>query len=454
MSRTRSVLVLIADDWSPLAGCYGNPVIHTPNVDALAARGERFSHAFCTTPSCAASRASLLTGLYSHTHGQYGHSHGVHNFHTQSQVRSIPRVLRDNGLATGVVGKLHVQPPEVYPWDFAPPVNGRDVQQLAARAEEFLTTCGDRPFYLHVGFGDPHRDFGNARPYPGVTEVRYAPDEVVVPPFLPDIPAVRAELAQYYQSISRLDTGIGMVLAALERSGRAGETLVLCLSDHGMPFPGAKASPFDSGHHCPLIVRHPETGHGGGVNDALVNWCNIAPTVFDWCGVQAPDGLPERSFLPILGQPHPEGWDETYFSHTFHEVTNYFPYRVLRGRRYKYVRTLFPELTMPLPSDLWASPTWRAVRDRGITMLGRRPTLRCLHHDAEALFDLDLDPVEAENRIGDPTLTGIAAQMRAKVQAFRQVTRDPWILASEQAGEVFEPRVPASGLPGGRRLER
>jgi len=437
MPRPHSVLLLIADDWSPIAGCYGNPAIRTPHVDALAADGVRFSHAFCTTPSCAASRASLLTGLHSHTHGQYGHTHGVHDFHTQRRVRSMPRVLRDHGFVTGVVGKLHVQPAEVYPWDFEPPVGGRDVQQIAARAAEFLATCGERPFYLHVGFADPHRDFGNARAYPGVQEVRYSPGDVAVPPFLPDIPAVRAELAQYYQSISRLDTGIGMVLSALERSGRAEDTLVLCLSDHGMPFPGAKASPFDSGHHCPLIVRHPGLDRRGAVNDALVNWCNIAPTVFDWCGVPAPEGLPGLSFLPVLGQSHPEGWDETYFSHTFHEVTNYFPYRVLRGRRYKYVRTLFPELTMPLPSDLWDSPTWRAVRAEGIAMLGRRPTERCLRHDAEGLFDVEADPVEAVNRIGDPALAGVAAEMRAKVRAFRRATGDPWIAASEQAGEVF-----------------
>jgi N-sulfoglucosamine sulfohydrolase len=323
-------------------------------------------------------------------------------------------------------------------------VGGRDVTAIAGRAEEFLAAARGRPFYLHVGFADPHRDFDNARPHPGVTEVRYAPEDVVVPPFLPDIPAVRTELAQYYQAISRLDAGIGLVLAALERSGRAGETLVLCLSDHGMPFPGAKASPFDSGHHCPLVVRHPERGRGGVVNDALVNWCNLAPTVFDWCGVQAPEGLPERSFLPVLGEAHPRGWEETYFSHTFHEVTNYFPYRALRARRYKYVRTLFPELTMPLPSDLWASPTWRAVRAEGIAMLGRRPTARCLHHDAEALFDVGRDPVEAENRIGDPALAGVAAEMRAKVQAFRQATADPWVLASEQGGEVF-PRPAGAG---------
>ena len=440
----RNVLLLIADDWSPVAGCYGNPVIRTPSVDALAARGTRFTQAFCTTPSCAASRASLLTGNYSHTHGQYGHTHSVHNFHTQLSMPSIPKALGAVGVATGIVGKLHVQPAEVYPWEYdAQQVNGggRNVQGIAERVGDFFSGIGDRPFYLHVGFGDPHRDFGNQGTYPGVEEVRYSPEEVVVPNFLPDHPAVREELAAYYQSVSRLDQGIGMAVRALEEAGRGEDTMILVMSDHGMPFPGAKGVSFDSGHHCPLIVVRP--GQQGVVCDALVNWCNILPTVLDWCGVDLPEGLPERSLLPVLDETHPEGWDETFFSHTFHEVTNYYPYRVLRGRKYKYVRNVYPELTTPMPSDLWRSPTWQAVLRERIEMLGQRPTRRLLHQEGEALFDVEADPAESTNLIGDAGLADVAEAMRDKVQAFRMETKDPWVMASMQAEESW-------GFLGGR----
>lgn len=432
---SKSVLLLIADDWSPIAGAYGNPIIRTPNADALAASGTTFTSAFCTTPSCAASRASLLTGHYSHTHGQYGHTHSYHNFRTLPQMPSIPRTLHEHGFVSGIIGKQHVEPDEVYPWDFEAEGNARNVRHLATEASRFFERVGERPFYLHVGFSDPHRDFGNNRTYPDVNEVTYRPEDVIVPDFLPDHPSVRQELAEYYQSISRLDQGIGMLLEALDASGRASETLVICMSDHGMPFPGAKASSFDSGHHCPLIVRSPYQERVGVQNDALVNWCNIAPTVYDWCGVEPPDGLPERSILPILEEEHPQGWEETYFSHTFHEVTTYYPYRVLRGRRFKYVRNLFPELTVPLPSDLWASPTWQAVRSEGMATMGKRPTSRFLHRDAEELFDLEADPVEAHNLINKPEFQGIALEMRQKVKAFRKRTGDPWIRASIQNGE-------------------
>lgn len=440
MADVKSVLLLIADDWSPLAGCYGSPVIKTPHVDALARRATRFNQAFCTSPSCAASRANILTGYYSHTHGQFGHSHGIHNFHTQLTMPSIPKVLGAGGFATGIIGKLHVQPESVYPWthDMQQVEGGsRNIQGTADCARSFFEDVGDRPFYLHVGFSDPHRDFGNQNaPYPGYEEVTYDPSEIPVPAFLPDHPAVRQEIAEYYQSISRLDAGCGMAMQALEEAGRADDAMIIVMSDHGMPFPGAKASSFDSGHHCPLLIARP--GDSGVASDALVNWSNIAPTVYDWCGSEIPEGLPERSLMPVLGESSPDGWDETFFAHTFHEVTNYYPYRVIRGRKYKYVRNLYPELTRPLPSDLWGSPTWRAVEGEGLTMMGQRPTDAFLHQAAEALFDVESDPVEANNLINDPDLQDVAETMRQKVRKFRVDTADPWVLASRQAGEPFD----------------
>ena len=429
----KNVLLLIADDWSPIARCYGNDVVQMPNVDALAARGTVFTNAFCTTPSCAASRANILTGQYSHTHGQYGHCHGIHNFHTHATMASLPGLLREAGVTTGVIGKLHAKPESVYPWDFQAEGKSRDVSALATHASRFFKKTGERPFYLHMGFADPHRDFGNNRTYPGVEEVRYSPEAIIVPDFLPDNEAVRAELAEYYQALSRLDTGIGMAIKALEDAGRREDTLIIVMSDHGMPFPGGKASSFDTGHQCPLIIIRPDTPARSC--DALVNWCSIMPTVLDWCGLEPPKDLPELSLLPILDKSHPEGWEETFFSHCFHEVTNYYPYRALRGKRYKYVRNLYPELTVPIPSDLWKSTTWQSVLKGHSDMMGKRPTRSFLHHDGEELFDLENDPMETRNLIDDPRLAVIAEAMRQKVRAFRIETKDPWCLASYQAGE-------------------
>jgi N-sulfoglucosamine sulfohydrolase len=457
--RPRSVLLCIADDWSPIAGCYGNDIIRTPHVDALAQRATVFDHAFCTTPSCAASRASLLTGQHSHTHGQYGHCHSIHGFRTHAHLRTVPAVLRDAQIKSAQIGKSHIAPDHVYPFDFTTamgpdpvPADGWSTRSLAETAERFLRGIGDQPFYLHAASLYPHRASGarfpadmNADEY-GELDVAYRPEDVIVPDWMADTPESRQDLADYYTYVSRYDHFVGEMLRVLEASGRATDTLVIVMTDHGMPFVGAKASCFEAGHHCPLLIARPG---GGAVRcDALVNWLDLAPTIYDWLGVPdelTPDDLPGRSLLPILDQPHPEGWDETTYAHNFHEVCDAFPYRVLRGRRYKFIQNLLwhHPARLPLPSDLYRSPTWQSVLERGLTQTGRVSVERTLMHDAEALFDLEADPLETRNLIDDPAHARIAADMRTRLNDYRLATRDPWLEVDIQAGR---PGLPAFGF--------
>ena len=442
MTTYKNALFLIADDWSPLAACYGNNVVQTPRIDAFAQQGVIFDHAFCTSPSCAVSRACILTGQHSHTHGQYGHCHGIHGFRTSEQMSSTPQALREAGFATACIGKKHVEPASVYPFEHEPPVNPRSAADLADAARAFLSENTERPFYLHVGFADPHRaghGFANDKVWRGVPEVRYHPEDVIVPDFLPDLPAVRADLADYYQAVSRFDHGIGLLLDVLQESGRADETLVIVSTDHGMPFPGAKASFFDSGHHCPFLIRTPALKNSGTHHQALINWTNIRPTIQDWCGVPIPDDLPAQSLLPILDQPNIDGWDETYYSHCFHEVMDYNPYRVLRGRRYKFARHLAAGLEAPFPTDLFRSTTWSAISDDNTAQMGLRETRHLTQRAPEELYDIIADPQETTNRIDDPALQEVAKQMRQTLLDFRRRTQDPWLEVDYQQGRIDEP---------------
>jgi len=438
-TQPRNVLILIADDWSPLAGCYGNDVIRTPNIDRLAERSTVFDYAFCNTPSCAVSRASLLTGLYSHQHGQYGHCHGIHGFSTHDWVRSVPAALRDAGVQTAIIGKQHIAPDHVYPFHVREPQGNQSAKVMADALTKFIDGCDGKPFFAHVASGTPHRmgqGFGNDEHPDDLHGVDYDPDAIDVPGFLPDHPDVRGDLAEYYKAVTRYDTFIGRCLDALEASGRAEETLVFVMTDHAMPFPGAKASSYDTGHRCPLIVHRP--GRNETVrSDALVNWVDVAPTIYDWLGVtdeKAMEGRTGRSLLPILDQSSPDGWEQTYFSHCFHEVTNYFPYRVLRSRRYKFVRNLAYRLEQPLPTDLFRSPTWQAVLREDMPMLGERHRRNFLYRGREELYDLDADPMETTNRINAPELQPIAVEMRRQLTAFREQTRDPWLEVDFQEG--------------------
>ncbi len=436
MSNFRNVMLVISDDWSPLAACYGNDVVQTPRIDAFAQEAMVFDHAFCCAPTCSASRANILTGQYAHTNGHYGHCHGIHGFSTHEWMSSLVQDLNGQNFATALIGKSHVAPQSVYPFEFEPQVDPRDPLAMAEHARQFLDQNTERPFYLHVASAFPHRagpkDFGNERPCPGHNDVVYDPESVPVPNFLPDLPGVRDDLADYYQAVSRYDYFVGVMLDVLAEAGRADETLVIVMSDHGMPFPGAKASMFEGGHHCPLLIRTPDkqTGHTA----ALVNWVDLRPTIQAWCGVELSEALPGRSLLPLLDQPDQPGWETTYYSHCFHEVIDYNPYRVIRTPRYKYVQNLAPGVPCPLPTDLFRSRTWDAVRESATEMMGERPTHHMRVRAPEELYDLQADPAEAVNRIDDPDLQAIAADLRQRLYALRQETRDFWLEADYQFG--------------------
>lgn len=436
----KNVVLLIADDLGLELGCYGDPVAKTPNIDGLAKSGTRFTHGFASVASCSPSRATILTGLPTHASGQYGLAHATHNQHSFRNVRGLPALLAPAGYRSGVIAKLHVQPREVFPFDVEMPGNGRNPVQIAAQAGKFIAESGDKPFFLLVGFTDPHRaarGFANDGKYPpDVPAVKFDPKSVPVPYHLPDTPEVRAELAEYYQSVARLDDGVGRVMKVLADAKKLDDTLVIFLSDNGIPFPGAKTTLYDSGVRLPLIVRKPGQ-KGGVVNHAMVSWTDVAPTVLDWCGVKPPPPagkkkmaveMAGRSFLPIVEESGPKGWDVVYASHQFHEVTMYYPVRMVRTRTHKYLLNLAHPLEYPFASDLWGSEMWQGVLKRGDSMMGSRSVKAFLHRPKEELYDLSADPNELKNLAGDSSQARVLEELRGKLAAWRERTDDPWLI--------------------------
>jgi N-sulfoglucosamine sulfohydrolase len=442
-SRPNIVLIVSDDHGRGDLGCYGHPVIQTPNLDALAAEGVRFTHAFCTTASCSPSRSVILTGLYNHANGMYGLQHSYHHFASFDNVPSLPVLLRRSGYRTVRIGKYHVAPEAVYQFDTALPGNGRNAVQMADNCRKVFAAEDHRPFFLYFCTDDPHRGGGKAadlpcrpdrfgnRPqgYPGVEEVKYDPKDVVVPDFLPDTPECRAELAQYYQAVSRVDQGVGRLLEQLKEAGKYDNTIVIYISDNGIPFPGAKTTTYEPGLNLPCIIRVPGQTNKGIACDALINWADLAPTILDWAG--ATGGAHEfhgRSFKPILERIHAEGWDTTYASHTFHEVTMYYPTRVVRERRFKLIWNIAAGLEYPFASDLWESATWQATLRDQARLYGKRTVAAYLHRPRFELYDLEADPHEVQNLADDPQHQDTLERLKARLKAFQQRTKDPWLL--------------------------
>jgi len=430
----RGVVLLIADDLGNELGCYGNKIARTPNLDALAAKGVRFTHAFSSVASCSPSRASIYTGQFTHTNGQYGLQHAAHNFVTRPNVRSLPAILKAAKISAGIVAKFHVGPESVYPFEVIA-ANGRDVQAMAKKAEVFLSANKDKSFLLVMGYTDPHRaaqGFANERAWPGVKPEKFDPKEIPIPDHLPDTPEVRADLAEYYQSVNRLDQGVGMLLDTLKKVGVDKHTLVLFVSDNGMPFPGAKTNLYDAAIRLPLIVYHPLAKKSGVVHPAMVSYVDLAPTILDYLGLKAPPSMFGRSFLPILESPEAKGWDEIYGSHTFHEVTMYYPMRAVRTRKFKYIRNFAHALEFPTAADLYHSPTWQVILKNKLPMMGKIAVKNYLQRPAEELYDLERDPAEGQNLAADPKYAQTLAQLRSKLRDWQKKTNDPWILKHER----------------------
>ncbi|MGV3769311.1 MAG: sulfatase [Sphingobium phenoxybenzoativorans] len=430
--RQRNILLLISDDQGLDLGCYGVP-IRTPRLDRFAREGTRFTQAYAAVSSCSPSRAVINTGLYTHQNGMYGLQHDVHNQSLLPGIETLPSLLRAAGYATALVGKKHVGPDSAFPYEaeLVPERSGiRDVRELAIATSSFIRSTDDRPFFVTVAYSDPHRaavDYGNDRRWPDVEPVVYDPRKVPIPSHLPDLPAVRADLAEYYEALSRLDSGVGMILDDLAATGRTDDTLVIFLSDNGRPFPGAKTNLYDPGLHLPLIVRAP--GAAPAVNDAMVSWVDVAPTVLEWAGVAPPSAykLSGGSLLPLLGKHDDPSRDAIFASHDFHEINQYYPMRAIRTRTHSYILNLASPLDYPIAGDVGGSPSWKAISADPSIPIGKRTQAAYLKRDAEELYDLARDPDELVNVAADPAYASIKAALAERLHAVRAETKDPWL---------------------------
>ncbi|MDO8682346.1 MAG: sulfatase [Armatimonadota bacterium] len=371
-----NILLYIADDQGmDDAGCYGNPIVKTPGLDMLAGEGVRFSSAFCTTASCSPSRSVILTGLHNHSNGQYGLAHDPHHFSTFSKIKTLPIMLASAGYRTMTAGKFHIQPESIYRFQRRIGIDPGSPDKMADKCRSFIAADDPNPFFLCFNTGEPHRPFLREGSSP------VDPKDVIVPPWLPDTPECRAELAHYYMSIERGDKGLLRLIQILKETGKWETTLVIFISDNGAPFPGAKTTLYEPGMRLPCVVHSPFQKKRGIVNSAMVSWTDITPTILDFAGALPEDAeaFHGRSFRRILEDENPKGWDEVYGSHTSHQVTMYYPMRAVRTRSHKLIWNIAHKSDYPFASDLFASETWQAFMKSGDKTYGRRTVDAYIH---------------------------------------------------------------------------
>ena len=382
----RNVVVFIADDLG--AGdlsCYGHPVIRTPNIDRLAAEGTRFDRAYLTISSCSPSRASILTGRYPHE----TRAEDLHLPLPADQV-TVARRLRERGWHTMAVGKWHLGPFEKERWDRIVECPGAKVADEAARLLEERPR--GVPFFAWIAHWDPHRPYDEAPPDP--TD----PAKVVVPPYLPDHPLIRQDLAKYYDEILRFDRHVGEVVDVLRRQGELDRTIVVVMSDNGMPFPRAKTTLYPSGIRTPLIVRG--LGPAGRVSNDLVSVVDLASSILE----EKP--LPAR--------------DAVFAEANWHDYEQFT--RAVIDDRHLLVRNYYWDLPLWNSVDSIDAPTWKGMKESKLT-----PAQAYLFQSPrpfEELYDLNDDPHCLVNIVDRPERREALARLRTRLDNWRVETKD------------------------------
>jgi N-sulfoglucosamine sulfohydrolase len=438
-----NILYIHSHDTGRYVQPYGYAV-NTPNIQRLAEKGVLFRQAFCANPTCSPSRACLLTGMYAHSNGMVGLVHrGVEGGGSRlsDPRRHIASTLRDNGYVTARVGAHHVSHAKA--WSELGYTRLLDDELIGAHGEDWQERCAttaahfiaerafaedDSPFFLACGFARTHRT-----PAAGEQAVQWHngaesplgdPRYVKPPAPLPDSPVTRRDFADYCVSAQRLDALMGTVFDALEHSGLADDTLVICTTDHGIAYPFMKCNLTDHGTGVMLILCGPDGFSGGKCIDALVSHIDIFPTVCELAGITAPDWLQGVSLLPTVTGAAPGAGETTAVRDEVFAEVNYHaahePKRSVRTARWKYIRRyevldhpVMPNCDPSESRELLVAQGWR-----------QRPQER------ERLYDLLFDPNEACNLAADPGHSEVLDDMRARLDRWMRETDDP-LLSNE-----------------------
>ncbi len=416
-------LLITADDMNYDApGCFGcrTPNI-TPNLDRLAAEGMRFETAHVTIAVCQPSRQCLMTGRYPFRNGGEGF------FPIDDGVPTLQELLHEAGYLNGIIGKVtHLAPKRKFMWDydvdFEDLYYGRSPQRYRECTDEFLTQArqSGKPFFLMANSHDPHRPFagsddekkrwGETLPY----SRRIREDEIDVPGFLPDLPDVRQEVAEYYTSVHRCDESIGQVLEALTEHGFADDTIVMFLSDNGMAFPFAKTNCYLASTKTPWIVRWPGVVEPGRVErERMINGIDFMPTILEITGVNGPQGLDGRSFKSLLDDDRNAGRDVVFTE--FHETAakRRYPMRCVQSPEYGYIANFWSDGDREFRNESQSGLTFSAMAAAGDSEIADRVDL-FVHRVPEEFYDMKNDPCCLRNLIDEP-------ELQEEVERYRQV---------------------------------
>ena len=419
-----NILWIVSEDNSPLIGAYGDKFATTPNIDKLATQGVLYTNAFATAPVCAPSRSTLITGMYPPSLGTENmrSTYPVPDF-----VKFYPKYLKDAGYYTSNNVKK----------DYNVDQDQEDAWDESSNDATYQKRKPGQPFFAIFNTTISHESCLH-KIIPS-EKLRHSAAKVPLPPYHPDTPEMRHDWAQYYDKVEDMDTFVGKVLADLEKSGEAENTIVFYYSDHGGVLGRSKRFMYESGLHIPLVIRFPKKyahlapGLPGTKTDRIVTFLDFAPTLLSLTGVPIPDYMPGKAFLGTQKTPERE------YAHAFRGRMDerIDLVRSVRDKKYRYIRNYMPhKIYGQYLEYLWKAPSmgsWEAAYKAGTLNDVQKKFWET--KPVEELFDVEADPHNVNNLAGDPKYATLLNKMR-------QANHD-YLVEIKDVGFIPEGRVEA-----------
>ncbi len=457
-SSRPNIVLIVFEDLSPRWGAFGDEIARTPSIDALAQQSVRFPNTFTTAGVCAPSRSALITGVHQQTLG-------THQMRTNSpvpgmtgggpieyeavpppEVKAFPELLRTAGYYTSNNVKTDYQ--------FGDPFTIWDANAPDA---DWRGRADGQPFFAMINIYETHESYiwpedresdnpllnavtqRNQRDLAGKERLT-DPADVEVPPYLPDTPVVRRDIATHYDNIAFAERKVGEIVARLDADGLLDDTIIIVTTDHGDGLPRMKRTLYDSGLQVPLMVRFPDERRAGEVDTRLVSFVDLAPTILDWAGVNRPSFVQGRNFVSGAQR-------EYVFAAADRHDSVEGRVKAARDDRFKYIRNYRPELAILRPLAFRdAQPAmqefWRVAGEGALPPAAQR--LINAPSAAEELYDTQADPDEINNLADDPAYQEVLIHMRAATDAWIKRTGD---LSAIPEAEMIEAMWPGMVQP-------
>ena len=432
MGAKPNLLLITVDDMScDSIGAFGCKLPGTtPHIDQLASESLRFHYAHVQVGNCYPSRNVMFSG-------RYPHNTGVEGFYQIKPIKFpvLCDLMKNGGYYTAIRGKVsHSTPYQPYAWD-ADLTTGPTGRKLHIKDVPSYGECtlrginaakaAGKPFCLNINISDPHKPFWKPNDPHKVSRV-FQPEEVPIPGFLFDHPDVRKELALYYSSVRRADDAVGSILQALTKSGHADETIVMFLSDHGMPLPFAKTQLYHHSTWTPWIIRWPGVTTAGSVNDShMISAVDMLPTMLEMAGLRIPAGLDGSSFVSVIKGQEQKGREAVFKVYNENAGGNRHPIRGLQTKTHLYLFNPWSDGKNIFRTATNGTATYRLMKKLAPSdnkIAARLATMD--HRTVEELYDIEKDPDCLNNLAGDVASQTIKSRLQARLQKFMEESND------------------------------